>query len=152
MLTIMSTLLLSGPVRALKEDRKRHGPLDGHAVKVYGILLEMDLPEDTLADCRGIAKRSQDNWRAWFKTNRAKVEQYQGKIDKLKADNNRATLKTVQAEKKEFMHTAPSLLRGPEPLKETLSEVQYASLLVKLKKLKKELHKPKAPSPATRTK
>ncbi len=121
--------------------------MDGHAVKVYGILRDMDLPKDTLSDCRGIAQRAQDNWRAWFKTNRTKVERQQEKIDRLKKGTDRAALKIDRPKKKESMYTAPSLLRAPQPLKKVLSGDQYAAFLVRLEKLKKKLHQPKSPSP-----
>ena len=146
-IALSSTVILTHIVWALEEDRKHHGPLDGHAVEVYGILQEMDLPPPTLAECRGVAERSQDAWRDWFKIHRAKVEQYQARIEELKGGDNRADLKTVLAEKKKFMHTAPSLLRGPEALKEVLSGDQYVAFLAKLGELKKELHSPKPNQP-----
>jgi len=144
----MGVLLLPTAARELKENPKRHGPLDGHSVKVYEILEEMSLERGILAECLAIAQTSQDSWRAWFKANQEKVEQNQDRIDNLKAGEDRAALKAAQAEKKEFMHAAPSLLRDPRSLKRTLSDDQYGKFLVKLERLKKALHKPNSPSRA----
>jgi len=47
------------------------------------------------------------------------------------------------------MHTAPSLLRKPEPLQDVLTEEQYAAFIPRLEKLKADLHRPKRPRKPT---
>ena len=62
-----------------------------------------------------------------------------------KEKGDRKELARVRREKKVFMHTAPSLLRQPEPLKDVLSEEQHAAFTARLEELKKELHRPRRP-------
>ena len=128
--------------RAIEADVKNHGPLDGHPVKVYRILKQTELPDGTLAHCYRIANESQRDWRIWFEENQATFNAYQQRIQKLKAGGDRSALKKVQADKKRFMHTAPSLLRDPKALKEAMTQEQYESFLLQLEQLKKELHNP----------
>jgi len=127
----------------LKQDRKKHGPLDGHPVLVYELLQKMDLPEETLSLCRDVASKAQKDWRTWYSRNHEKVLEFVDRIRALKEKRDRKELARVRKEKKAFMHTAPSLLRKPEPLKDVLSEKQYADFLPRLEKLKNDLHQPK---------
>jgi hypothetical protein len=130
----------------LQEDRKNHGPLDGHPVMVFQLLQGMDLPEETLSACQEVASQAQKQWRAWYDENRDKVRDNADRVRKLKEDGDRKELARVRREKKEFMHTAPSLLRKPEPLKAVLSQKQYADFIPKLDELKRRLHQPKRKS------
>lgn len=127
----------------LEQDRKKHGPLDGHPVLVYELLQKMDLPEETLSSCREVASKAQADWRAWYSQNHEKVLEFVGRIRTLKEKGDRKELARIRKEKKAFMHTAPSLLRKPEPLKAVLSEKQYADFFLQLDKLRKDLHQPK---------
>lgn len=132
-----------------------HGPLDGHAVKVFNLLEHMKLSDETRVKCLKVAEESQKEWRAWFAKNRGEVDRYQKRIEELRRGENRAELKKVLAEKKQFMHTAPSLLRNSEPLKAVLSAEEYAGFSAKLEELKKALHNPKeeqTPSPRSKSK
>ena len=135
--------VLSNVAWSLEEDRKQFGAMDGHAVMVYGVLQQMDLPDETLVKLRTVATKSQLAWRGWFVKHRAKVDRFQAEIKKLKEKGDRAELKNVLADKKRFMHTAPSLLRNPEPIGKVLSDAQYTTFLAKLDILKKSLHNPK---------
>lgn len=136
-------VLFGSNAQAIEEDLAHHGPLDGHAVKVFGIIKHMKLSDEALAKCRKVAEESQQEWRTWFAKNRDKVERLQKKLDQLRSEQNRAELKKAMAEKKSFMHTAPSLLRNPEPLKAVLSAEEYTAFAAKLEALKKSLHDPK---------
>ena len=140
----LSTAVVLGDIAwAIEEDQKHFGPLDGHTAKVVSILQQMDLPDDTRGKVQSIAEKSQAAWRAWYTKHRGEVDRFQERIQQLKAKDNRADLKKVLAEKKKFMHTAPSLLRNPEPIKELFSPDEYAVFLTKLDALRKALHDPK---------
>ena len=142
-LALSAAVVLGDIAWALENDQEHFGPLDGHAAKVFSILQQMDLPDDTRGKVRNVAEKSQAAWRAWYTKHRGEVDRFQERIQQLKAEDNRADLKTVLAEKKKFMHTAPSLLRNPEPIKELLSLDEYAVFLTKLDVLRKSLHDPK---------
>jgi len=131
------------PVFALEENRKEHGPLDGHAVKVMGVLKKMEFSAKTQAELGRIVENAQADYRNWFKKNRDKVAHFDKTIKALKKTDKKEELKKVLAEKKVFMHTAPSILRHPEPIKNVLAEDQYKAFIVKLDALKKALHNPK---------
>lgn len=141
--TILAVAVASRSASALEEDGKHFGPMDGHAVKVFAVLDKMTISIETKAKCRGIAEHSQQLWREWYLRNRPKVEAFDEKIRKLKADGKKDELKTAQAEKKKFMHTAPSLLRNPAPIQEVLTEKERADFLVRLNELTTALHKPR---------
>lgn len=138
----LGTLLLNTS-RAIEADPARHGPLDAHAVSVMAILNRMNLPADTLTNCHAIATSSQEAYRAWFEKNRPEVQRLQAKVNELRGGADRAALKAVLAEKKRFMHTAPSLLRDPTPLKATLTASQYQTFAEQLEQLKVSLHDPR---------
>jgi hypothetical protein len=129
--------------RAIEEDGKHFGPMDGHAVRVFEVLDKMDLSIETKSKCRGIAEHSQQSWREWYLRNQPKVEAFEERIQKLKVDGTKDELKTAQAEKKKFMHTAPSLLRNPAPIQEVLTEKERADFLARLNDLTTALHNPK---------
>ena len=148
MSTVSCCLLVSltaGDGSSLKKDVKNHGPLDGHPVLVFELLQTMDLPEQTLSACLKVATQSQTEWRTWYRENREKVIEFQRLIRALSEKGDRKELSRVRREKKVFMHTAPSLLRQPEPLQDALSEKQYADFIPRLDALKKELHGPRRP-------
>ena len=81
-------------------------------------------------------------WRAWFKENHEKVDAYVTAIRKAKESGDKEKLKKVRKEKKAFMHTAPSLLRQPEPVRKVLTEDQRKPFDERLQKLKEDLHRP----------
>ena len=145
LIVMMLTAVMVGGLRtgAVEEDLAHHGPLDGHAVKVFHLLAQMKLSDETRAKCLKVAEEAQKEWRAWFAKNCGKVDRYQKKIEELRTAGNRAELKKVLAEKKKFMHTAPSLLRNSEPVKAVLSAEEYAAFAAKLEELKKVLNNPK---------
>lgn len=126
----------------IEEDRKNHGPLDGHPVNVLELLEDMNLDPDVIAKCREAARASQGEYRKWYSNNRSKVDEFNNRIRTLKAENNRDELKKLLPQKKKFMHTAPSLLRYPEPLENILNKEDYSVFLKKLDALKTSLHKP----------
>jgi hypothetical protein len=137
--------LAAGDGSSLKKDVKNHGPLDGHPVLVSELLQAMDLPEQTLSACLKVATWSQADWRTWYRENREKVDEFQRRIRELSEKGDRRELARVRKEKKAFMHTAPSLLRQPEPLQDVLSEEQYADFIPRLEQLRKDLHRPRRP-------
>jgi len=144
LLSLLAAAVICGQrAGAIEEDMANHGPLDGHAAKVFNLLAQMKLSDETRAKCLKVAEESQKQWRAWFAKNRSKVDRYQKQIEELRLGEKRAELKKVLAEKKQFMHTAPSLLRNSEPLKAVLSAEEYANFSAKLEELKKALHNPK---------
>jgi uncharacterized protein (TIGR01370 family) len=132
----------AAPAPVIKEDRKNHGPLDGHPVEVVKLLEKMSLPPDVLARCRKVARTSQQAYRAWYRENRDRVEHHNETIRKLKTGDDKQALKKAQAEKKTFMHTAPSLLRNPAPLDGIMSPGDHTEFLKRLEALKVSLHKP----------
>jgi len=133
----------------LEKDLKNHGPLDGHPVLVYELLQTMSLSQETLSSCREVASQAQEDWREWYRKNREKVLGFANRVRALKEKGDRKELTRARKEKKAFMHTAPSLLRKPEPLKGVLSEEEYARFLPRLEELKKRLHQPKGKNTAT---
>lgn len=148
MSTVFCCLLVTLTVSdgsALEKDVKKHGPLDGHPVLTYELLQDMDFPEQTLSACLKVATQSQADWRKWYSENREKVLEFQRRIRELTEKGDRKELARVRKEKKTFMHTAPSLLRKPEPLKEALTEEQYAAFIPRLEKLRVDLHRPRRP-------
>ena len=127
----------------IEEDRKNHGHLDGHPVKVIQLLETMDLDQESMSKCRAAASASQNEYREWYSRNKTKVNEFNDRIRAFKAENNRPELKKLLPEKKKFMHTAPSLLRNPEPIEQILNEEQKEVFVEKLNELKRSLHKPK---------
>lgn len=83
---------------------------------------------------------SQQEWRKWFLMNRDEVLRLQTAVDELKSTDDRAARKKALAEKKRFMHTAPSLLRDSTPLRSALTESQYDALESRLARVKESLH------------
>ncbi|MCX7007228.1 MAG: hypothetical protein NTY53_08260 [Kiritimatiellaeota bacterium] len=147
---MLAAMVCGNRAGAIEEDLAHHGPLDGHAVKVFNLLAPMKLSDETRAKCLKVAEGAQKEWRAWFAKNRGEVDRYQKKIEELRTADSRAELKKVLAEKKQFMHTAPSLLRNADPLKAVLSAEEYTVFATKLEELKTALHNPKeeqAPRP-----
>ena len=130
------------PVK-LEEDRRNHGPLDGHAVMVLELLEDMNLDRDVMTRYGQVARKSQNDYRKWYRDNKSRVDEFNNRIKKLKAENNKAELKKILPEKKKFMHTAPSLLRYPEPLENILNEKDHAVFMARLNALRVSLHKPR---------
>ena len=50
---------------SLTVDAKRHGPLDRHPALVLEVLSDMSLPAEQLAKLAGVARKAQNDWRAW---------------------------------------------------------------------------------------
>lgn len=139
---VLGMAIGSQSAAGLEENVKKFGPLDGHAVRVFEVLDKMDLSTETKSKCREIAEHAQESWREWYSKNRPQVEAFEERIQKLKVAGAKDELKTAQAEKKKFMHTAPSLLRNPAPIQEVLTEKESAGFMTRLNKVKEALHRP----------
>ena len=137
----------AGLAGGLEADRAHHGPLDDHAVRVGSALEAMNLPPPVHSNALAVAAAAQLQWRAWYASNRVEVLRWQEAVDALRARGDREGLKRALADKKRFMHTAPSLLRHPEPLQGLLSAEQYQALAAALEQVKISLHQPGAPAP-----
>jgi hypothetical protein len=132
----------------------KRGPLDNHAALVQQVLDTLELGDEQRADLKKIVAEGHAAWRAWFQQNHEKVDAHQAAVRAAKASGDKKKLAGVKRQKKAFMHTAPSLLRQPEPVRAALDESQRKLFDERLDALKRWLHlppknRPPAPIPLT---
>lgn len=120
----------------------KRGPLDKHAGYVQQVLDTLDVSPQQKTQLERIVADGHVAWRTWYRKNHEKVDAYQAAIQAAKASGDRQKLKTAMKAKKVFMHTAPSLLRYPEPARAVLSEDQRRLFDERLLELKRKLHRP----------
>ncbi len=121
----------------------KRGPLDGHAEYVRQVLGTLDLEPGQQTRLEKIVDDGHAAWRAWFRENQETVDMHANAVRAAKESGDKEQIKKTQKEKKVFMHTAPSLLRQPEPVRAALSEVQRPVFDERLDELKRGLHKPR---------
>ena len=139
--------ILLGCAAALGAEKKedeftKRGPLDKHAGYVQQVLDTLELTDEQKPQLAKIVAEGHAAWRAWFKKNHEKVDAYAEAVRKAKESGDKETLKKVRKKKKAFMHTAPSLLRQPEPVRKALTESERKLFDERLQKLKEDLHRP----------
>ncbi len=151
-LLIVCTILFGCSTVAGAEKKEgeftKRGPLDKHAALVQGVLDTLDLTKQQKPQLAKIVAEGHAAWRAWYKKNHEKVDAYAEAVRKVKESGDKEELKKVRKEKKAFMHTAPSLLRQPEPVRPVLTEPQRKLFDERLQKLKEDLHRPAKKQPS----
>lgn len=136
-------LLSAGDAKNEKDGFTKRGPLDKHAGLVQQVLDTLNLePQQKKQQLQRIVAEGHAAWRVWFRKNHEKVDAYNKAIQAAKASGDKKELNKVRKEKKVFMHTAPSLLRKPEPVRAALTEEQRKLFDERLLKLKRDLHRP----------
>jgi len=126
----------------------KRGPLDKHAAYVQEVLDTLDLSDQQKAELKKIVAEGHAAWRAWFRKNHEKVDAHANAVREAKDSGDKERIKKAQKEKKVFMHTAPSLLRKPEPVRAALTEQQRKVFDERLLQKQRELHRPHKKKPA----
>jgi len=120
----------------------KRGPLDKHASHVQRVLDTLDLGDAQKEKLLWIVGQGHAAWRAWFEKNHEKVDAHTNAVRDAKASGDKERLKKAKREKKVFMHTAPSLLRYPETVREALTDEQRRLFDERLMQVKRDLHRP----------
>ena len=150
----MRTLLLTAAMlivgtavtsRAAEEDCAaftKRGPLDRHAQYVQQVIDTLELTDDQKTKSSKIVAAGHASWRSWYKLNHLKVDAHNRAIAEAKTAGDPKRLAVLRKEKKVFMHTAPCLLRQPEPVQAVLTPSQRKLFDERLSELKRDLHRP----------
>lgn len=120
----------------------KRGPLDGHAEYVQQVLDTLDISDDQQVQLARIVADGHAAWREWFRENHEKVAAHAEAVRVAKTLGDPKRLAAVRKEKKVFMHTAPSLLRHPEPVRAVLTPQQLDLFDERLLDLQRDLHHP----------
>lgn len=129
---------------AKKDVGSMRGPLDRHATWVREITDSLELSEVQRAEVNKIVDEGHAAWREWFEANHEKVAAHQSAVQEAKESDDKAALAEAKKKKKAFMHTAPSIFRHPEPVRDALPESLRGTFDELLKKKIKEVHTPKS--------
>ena len=79
-------------------------------------------------------------WRKWFEANHEKVAAHTKAVQDARASGDKARLKEAMKQKKVFMHTAPSIFRQPEPVRNALPESLRETFDKRLKGKVQQVH------------
>ena len=123
-----------------KDVKQMRGPLDRHAVWVQEIVNALELPDAKRAEVKEIIDEGHAAWRKWFEANHEKVAAHNDAVRIARDSGDKAKLADAKKKKKVFMHTAPSIFRHPEPVREALPETSRAAFDAALKSKIKEVH------------
>lgn len=118
------------------------GPLDKRASHVQGVLDTLDLSDLQKEKLKQIVAQGHAAWRAWYEKYYEKVDAHTKAVQDAKTSGDKERLKKAEREKKVFMHTAPSLLRYPDPVRDALTEEQRRLFDERLMQVKRDLHRP----------
>lgn len=130
-----------------KDGKEMRGPLDVHAVWVQQIVDTLELADAKRAEVKKVIDEGHAAWRKWFEANHEKVTAHTKAVQGARATGDKAKLKQAQKQKKLFMHTAPSIFRHPEPVRNALPETMRRAFDVRLQEQIKKVHTRKPARP-----
>ena len=125
---------------AKKDVKEMRGPLDVHAVWVQQIVDTLDLTDAKRAEIKKVIDEGHAAWRKWFEANHEKVTAHTKAVQDARASGDKASLNEAKKRKKVFMHTAPSIFRHPEPVRNALPDTLRATFDVRLQEQIKKVH------------
>ncbi len=137
--SVAATAFAAEPV-AKKDVKNMRGPLDVHAVWVKEIVDSLDLTDAKREEVKKVIDEGHAAWRKWFEANHEKVTAHTKAVQDARTSGDKAKLTKAQKSKKAFMHTAPSIFRHPEPVRDALPDNVRSTFDVHLKEQIKKVH------------
>lgn len=137
--SVAATAFAAEPV-AKKDVKNMRGPLDVHAAWVKEIVDTLDLTDAKREEVKKVIDEGHAAWRKWFEVNHEKVALHTKAVRDARASGNKAKLTEAKKSKKVFMHTAPSIFRHPEPVRNALPDGVRSTFDARLKEQIKKVH------------